>query len=262
MPWAGGYLHSINQPANPLIKPEDAVYFAWAMSPVFSKKEQDRDQARVVETEYESKLMEFEKSKTLQDITYLGTLIPSVRVTMRNLSTYLKHRDDNFVEVEKLRDDQTKAVTQLDQFSLNFETAFPKIASSSAIGGVAGLTLSDILSPLGISQQYFPLVVAIFLGLGYLLTEALIVPLAARRIKDLIKKYRKIKTDYYKLYVERCKVELEDLLDTMKFAYKNAYGIEYKLDPKWKLDLLLPGQEGDFDEQGHYDPKAYYDPKY
>jgi hypothetical protein len=115
---------------------------------------------------------------------------------------------------------------------------------------------------LGISPQYFPVAVAIFLGLGYLLTEALIVPLAARRIKDLIRKYRKIKTHYYKLYVERCKVELADLLNTMKIAYKVAYGTEYVLDTKWKIDLLLPGQEGDYDERGHYDPEAYYDPKY
>lgn len=248
--------------ANPLTKPEDAVYFAWAMSQVFSKNEQDRDQARIVEDEFTSRLKEFDRNKTTQGITYIGTLIPSVRVTLRNLCTYLKHRDDSFVEVEKLRDDQTKAVTQLDQFALNFETAFPKIASSTAIGGVAGLTLTNILTPLRISPQYFPVAVAIFLGLGYLITEAGVVPLAARRTKGLIKKYRKIKRDYYELYVERCKVELQELLNTMKIAYKNAYGTEYVLDTKWRIDLVLPGQEGNYDGQGHYVPKGYYDPDY
>jgi hypothetical protein len=248
--------------ANPLIKPEDAVRFAWAMSQVFSKNEQDRDQARIVEAEYTSRLEEFKRNMTPQDIIYIGTLIPSIRVTLRNLCTYLKHRDDNFGEAEKLRDDQIKAVTQLDQFALNFETAFPKIASSTAIGGVAGLTLTNILSPLGISPQHIPLAVAIFLGLGYLITEAGIVPLAAWRTKRLIKRYKVIKWDYYKLYVERCKVELQDLLNTMKLAYKNAYGTDYKLDTNWKLNLVLPGQEGCFDVKGIYDPQAYYDPKY
>lgn len=173
---------SANPPANPpnipLIRPEDAVSFAWAITQVYSKKEEDRDQARLVEEQYNSRLAEFRQNMTSMDNVYIGAPVSSMAVALRNLCTYLKHRDDNFVEVEKLRDDQTKAVMHLDQFALNFETAFPKIASSTAIGGVAGFTLTDILTPLGIAPQYLPLAIAIFLGLGYLFTEALIVPIA------------------------------------------------------------------------------------
>ena len=38
-------------------------------------------------------------------------------------------------------------------------------------------------------------------GLGYLLTEAIIVPIVARRTKNLIVKYDGLKNDYYKLYL-------------------------------------------------------------
>lgn len=80
-----------------------------------------------------------------------------------------------------------------------------------------------------------------------------------------------IKWDYYRLYVERCKIELDHLLNRMIAAYKNAYGVDYKLSPDWKINLVTPGQEGSFvlpekvgssTLTGIYDPKAYYDPRY
>jgi hypothetical protein len=233
---------------SPPISPIDAVYFTWSMSKMFSQHDQDKNLGLTSQTDYKLRLSEFDKRNNKNDSIYLGVLKPAIDTALANISTYIKHRDDQFNEAEKLRDDQINAIMHLDQFALNFQTAFPKIASSAAIAGITGLSLKNIfVSTFHLDPQQINLLYLSLLGVGYLVTELIVSPIAAWVTKKYIKKYNNLKNDYYNLYIKRCKEELNHLFQTSLFAYKIAYGSEYVLsvvgNSKWSIDDVLPAQE-------------------
>lgn len=237
---------------SPPISPIDAVYFAWSMSKMFSLDDQDKNLGLTSQTDYKLRLNEFDKRNNKNDYIYLGALKPAIDTALANISTYIKHRDDQFKEAEKLRDDQINAIMHLDQFALNFQTAFPKIASSAAIGGIIGLSLKSIfISTFHLDDQQINLLYLSLLGAGYLVTELVVSPIAAWVTKKYIKKYNNLKNDYYNLYIKRCKEELHHLFQTLLFAYKIAYGSDYVLpiarNTSWSIDNVLPAKEGDFE---------------
>jgi hypothetical protein len=234
------------------VTPVEAVMFAWSMQQIYSADDGVRSVGLGVEESYEERLRLLSQRNKQGDPAYLGMLIPSVDAALKNLETYLKHRDDHFKQDEDLRTDQIDAIKQLDQFALNVQTALPKIASSVAIGGVAGLSLSGTLMGLGLSPTQVNLVILSLLGVGYLATEAFVVPFAARRMQRQVEILNKRKRTHYVLYIGRCKDELTRLLGIMRAAYEKAYGTKFMLpviDGKiWSVEDTIPVQEAG-DEQ-------------
>ena len=175
--------------------------------------------------------------------------MPSVYASVMNLSTYLGHGNYHFEEAEGIRKEQLEAIERARKFGLSFENAFPKIASSVGLGAISDLTLTKLLNvDLELGQPETDAIIVAFIGIGCLLTELVVMPISICRNKHAINYANLVKSDYYDLYVDRCKRELDDLFTTLRIARKNAYDEDYPIsrvegDKKWSVEQVVPDNE-------------------
>lgn len=234
------------------ITPVSAVQLTWAISAKFSQNEQTRDHGKSVEREYESMLEGFRKlvdntassTEKQRHRKYYVSLVSSVDAALKNFQTYLKYRDDRTKELKDLLDEQIASINRTKTFGLSFENAVPKLASSAAIGGISGLTVTGLLQQFNLNQLQQNVVLLAFLGIGYLVTEFVILPLTIRSTKKAMNKTNGKSKELYDLYIERCRDELTDLFETLRETYKDAYGEDFDVPKvegdKWNIDNVLP----------------------
>ncbi len=233
--------------------PDAAIEFAWAISAKFSANSSTQKQGESAEEDYNQLLKRFQESiekksfvdKNLEYCQYYTALVASMHTTLKNLETCLRHRDDNFSQDEDLRKQQIDTIDRLKTFGLSFENALPKIASATAIGGISGLSITNLLDQLNLPDLWHNVILLSFLGIGYLITEFVVLPVVVWKKKKVIDQINEIKREHYELYFKRCERELCDMFTTLKIAYGK---IDPSYDPKigsqkWDVKQVIPENE-------------------
>ncbi|MBI3640308.1 MAG: hypothetical protein HY223_08350 [Thaumarchaeota archaeon] len=235
------------------LTPVTVVEFAWAISAKFSKNDSTQKQGDSAEQDYDKLLKKFQEEiegksfgeKNSLYCEYYGELVAAMHTALKNLETCLRHRDDNFSQDEDMRKQQIEGIDSLKTFGLSFETALPKLASSTAIGGVSGLTLTNFLNGFNLPAHWHDAILFSLIGIGYLVTEFVVLPLVIWKKKKIIDSINWKKREHYQLYFKRCERELCDLFVTLKIPYEK---IDPNYDPKignqkWDVDQVIPENE-------------------
>lgn len=168
-----------------------------------------------------------------------------MNVAIKNLETCRSHRNDNFSQDEDLRKQQIEAIDKLKTFGLSFENAIPKIASSTAIGGISGLSLTNFLNELNLSGLWNDVILFSFLGIGYLITDFVVLPAVIWRKRKAMDQMNVIKREHYQLYSKRCERELSDLFKTLIMSYDKIdkeYNTKIK-EQSWNVKQVMPENE-------------------
>jgi hypothetical protein len=240
-------------PRKPLITPISAISLTWAISSKFSQNEQTREHGIEAEKSYKELLTNFkeqirtsEKAEKLRHATYYGMIVSSIDATLKNLDTFLKYRERRTKEIIELRTEKINSINRMKTFGLSLENAFPKITSSAAIGGIAGLSVTQLLRQLGLDPLVQNVLILTFLGIGYLITEFVVSPLAVKQIEKTMKATEQDLRNSYDRYRERCCIEMCHLYETLKVAHQSSYG-GYEisqLDGKaWDPCTVIPPNE-------------------
>ena len=236
-------------PMNPMestvVHPEAAVLFAWGISSKFSTAASNKEHGESQEKKLNAMLEEYKKAiddaKDGKHRAYYTTLVAAIGAAVKNLETCLRHRNDNFGQDEELRKQEFEAIDRTKTFGLNLENAVPKLVSSAALGGVTGLSITSFLGELDLPDVWQNAILLVFLGIGYLITDFVVLPLVSRRKNCVVNRTNTDKHRHYNLYWKRCKVELDDLYGTLLFAYR-------RIDPNYKPPKVIKnGVEVDWD---------------
>lgn len=233
------------------IHPETAVRWAWGLTAKYSEKMAGKIDAEF--THQEMKEIRDKVAKGTKEDRYLDNLYSAVNAAVRTLVITINGRNHNFGEVNEVIEKQTSIIDNTKRLTANMQSIAPRLAAIS-VGGVALPTLFTWLvkalwpgntEPV-ISENVFPVVMVLAIGISYFLHESIVVPRTVNKHQQLLIYGEYFRNQYYHNWVIRVRETLKSLLRESISIYQSFYGDYEKNstdDIKQYVDGLTVGIE-------------------
>jgi hypothetical protein len=212
-----------------ILPPQLGVRMAWELTSQYSSDSNARDKAQDAKQEladYEARAKAI--ANTPEGRYVLGALA-LIRSSERTLQIIMEGRNLNFKEEDELRTSSQENILYFSQFSGNIQSILPRLGSMAVVGSAGSVTIAQIFRDAlaGLPGYVFPLIVALAVGIGYLLHGLVVVPI----VKRLLQK-EKIRADYsrnlyYDQYYERSKNALIKLYSALDEFHRAYFGNKY-----------------------------------
>jgi hypothetical protein len=232
-----------------VVLPETAVKWAWGLTAKYSEKMEGKIDADY--TQQQMKEIKNNVVKGSKEDKYLNNLYSAVNAAVRTLVIAINGRNHNFKEVHEVIEKQTSIIDNTKRLTANLQSIAPRLAAIS-VGGVALPTLFTWLIQAAwpgktepvISENVFPLVTVLAIGLSYFLHERFIVPSTVKKHQQLLIYGEYFRNQYYHNWIIRVRETLKSLLRESINIYQIFYGDYAKnsvADIKQYVDDLIVG---------------------
>ena len=228
-----------------LISPRGAIDIAWASTNDLSTNPKISGNAERVKKRMDDIIEIAYKGNNMKEKEYINSVYMAIESTYRSLATITNGRNNNYTEINTVRDQQAKDMQSYASFILTLQSTIPRIAEMT-IGGIASGTLFGpyfIRMFPSLGDSAFHISVALGAVIFYLVSEFYINPrLAKRKLRSIIQ-LDYDKDLYYQQYLNRIKEALISLYDQVENLHVKNFKIKYneEKNSETEVDDLLKG---------------------
>ncbi|MDD5617262.1 MAG: hypothetical protein PHH85_13785 [Candidatus Methanoperedens sp.] len=211
--------------------PDMAVRIAWALTLELSSSKAPQEAGNRATLLMENIRKNAEGSSQKEaEILYINWVFSSIEATYRNLATITNGRNLNYDQIKAIRDKEIENIQYYSQFTLNLQSAVPRILGMT-LGGVGGVVILSKLILTYFPQnnfEYAPqLSIAAGAVIGYIANGFIVIPWIRKRMLIKVIKLDNDTNLYYKHYLERSKKSLITLYSTVEQIHMNIFKCFY-----------------------------------